>query len=109
MTPRSGAALSSVGVLAAALALIQVMSTLGTWSTDAGALSTTDATEPTDPVDVGTVTTRVDHLEAVAPEPVPRRETVSVDSTSDASSPLRSASPQRSFYGCAGHHSVKGG
>ena len=71
--------LSSVGVLTAALALIQVISTLGTWSTDADDRSTTEATGSTDPVDDGTVTTRVDHLEAVAPEPVPEAESVSVD------------------------------
>ena len=68
--------LSSVGVLTAALALIQVMSTLGAWSVDASDRSTTEAT---DPVDDGTVTTRVDHLEAVAPESVSEAESVSID------------------------------
>lgn len=71
--------LSSVGVLTAALALIQVMSTLGTWSADAGGRSTTEATEPADAVEGGTVTTRVDHLEAVAPELLHEAESVSVD------------------------------
>jgi Domain of unknown function (DUF4328) len=69
--------LSSVGVLTAAVALIQVISTLGAWSTDVG--SSTEETESADPVDAGTVTTRVDHLEAVVPEPVPEPESVSID------------------------------
>jgi hypothetical protein len=69
-------ALSSVGVLTAALALIQVMSTLSAWSTGEAAPSTTEDTEL---LDEATVTTRVDHLEAVAPEPVPEPERVSVD------------------------------
>jgi hypothetical protein len=69
--------LSSVGVVTAALALIQVMSTLGAWSVDTD--STTAPTTPVEAIDEGTVTTRVDHLEAVAPDVVPEEEPVSVD------------------------------
>ncbi len=69
--------LSSVGVVTAALALIQVMSTLGAWSVDTD--STTAPTTPVEAIDEGTVTTRVDHLEAVAPDVVAEEEPVSVD------------------------------
>ncbi len=71
--------LSSVGVLTAALALIQVMSTLGAWSVDTDTDSTTAPTTSIQVADEGTVTTRVDHLEAVAPDVVPEEAPVSVD------------------------------
>lgn len=63
-------ALSSVGLLAAAFALIQVMTTIGGWTADVP-----PAPAAAEIVDEGTVSTRVDDLQPTAPvaepDPVP--------------------------------------
>jgi Domain of unknown function (DUF4328) len=71
--------LSSIGVLAAALALIQVISTIGTWAAESATGSTTEEPASSSSMDEGTVTTRVDDLEAYTPEPAVEAESVSVD------------------------------
>lgn len=79
-------ALSTVGVLVAAVALIQVMTTIGTWiaagpiaASDEPPLSASAADGAGATTDEGTVSTRVDDLVAVPVEPVSHDDPVSVD------------------------------